>query len=149
MGKLHGVTRKIHYNKVMRVFTNGCFDVLHLGHIELLKHCAGLGEVIVGLNSDESVRRLKGSSRPLNSEHARNEVLKSIRYVSQVYVFNEDTPYRLIEWLKPDLIVKGGDYKPEEVVGNELCEVQIFNTIQGYSSTRYIEIISSTERSKA
>ncbi len=132
----------------MKVFTNGCFDVLHLGHIELLKYCASLGEVTVGLNSDQSVRRLKGPTRPLNSEQARKEILKSLRYVSEVIVFDEDTPRELIRRLKPDLIVKGGDYKPEEVVGNEFCEVRIFNTIQGYSSTRFIEIISSTESSK-
>lgn len=126
----------------MKVFTNGCFDVLHLGHVELLHYCASFGDVIVGLNSDASVKRLKGDSRPINSEQARMRILKSIKYVSEVFIFEEDTPYELIKSLKPDMIVKGGEYKAEEVVGNDISKVKIFKTIPGYSSTNIINKIS-------
>jgi rfaE bifunctional protein nucleotidyltransferase chain/domain len=123
----------------MKVFTNGCFDVLHRGHVELLSYCANIGEVIVGLNSDKSVKRLKGNSRPINNQEDRRIILESIKYVSKVIIFEEDTPYELIKILKPDLIVKGGDYLPNEVVGHDLSEVRIFDTLQGYSSTATIK----------
>jgi D-beta-D-heptose 7-phosphate kinase/D-beta-D-heptose 1-phosphate adenosyltransferase len=123
----------------MKVFTNGCFDVLHRGHVELLSYCANIGEVVVGLNSDKSVRRLKGNSRPINNQDDRRIILESIKYVSEVVIFEEDTPYELIKILKPDLIVKGGDYLPNEVVGYDLAEVRIFDTLKGYSSTTVIE----------
>ena len=129
----------------MLVFTNGCFDVLHLGHIELLEYCSSFGEVIVGLNSDESVRRLKGPSRPFNNEQARMKLLESIKYVSAVHIFQEDTPYELIKSIKPDLIVKGGDYIPEQVAGHVLCEVKIFETKEGYSSSGLIAQVSATD----
>ena len=119
--------------------TNGCFDILHRGHIELLKYCKTLGTVVVGLNSDSSVRRLKGVSRPYNSISDRKEVLESIRYIDKVLVFEEDTPYELIKTVKPDIIVKGGDYLPEDVVGNDLAEVKIFSYIDGYSTTSILE----------
>lgn len=130
----------------MKVFTNGCFDVLHLGHIELLKYCSSLGDVIVGLNSDESIKRLKGLSRPINDEQSRLRVLESIKYVSSVHIFHEDTPYELIKSLKPDLIVKGGDYKPEQIAGHDLCEVKIFETLDGYSSTAIIKKIFNSQK---
>jgi len=119
--------------------------VLHIGHVELLKYCASLGEVIVGLNSDESVRRLKGHSRPFNNVQARARILESIKYVGSVYIFQEDTPYELIKMIKPDLIVKGGDYKPEQVVGHDLCEVRIFEIIEGYSSSAIINVMSTSK----
>ena len=122
----------------MKVFTNGCFDVLHRGHIELLSYCANIGEVLVGLNSDKSVKRLKGNDRPVNNEKDRKLILESIRYVNEVIIFEEDPPYELIKILKPDLIVKGGDYLPNDVVGYDLCEVRIFDTLNGYSSTAVI-----------
>lgn len=125
----------------MKVFTNGCFDVLHRGHIELLSYCANIGEVLVGLNSDKSVKRLKGNDRPVNNEKDRKLILESIRYVNEVIIFEEDTPYELIKILKPDLIVKGGDYLPSDVVGYDLCEVRIFDTLKGYSSTAVINSI--------
>jgi D-beta-D-heptose 7-phosphate kinase/D-beta-D-heptose 1-phosphate adenosyltransferase len=129
----------------VKVFTNGCFDILHRGHIELLKYCASLGDVIVGLNSDESVARLKGPSRPLVRAEDRKIVLESIKYVESVYVFQEDTPYELIKILKPDLIVKGGDYQPHQVAGFDLCEVRIFNFLEGYSSSGLIRNLSGTQ----
>lgn len=126
----------------MKVFTNGCFDVLHLGHVELLKYASTFGEVIVGLNSDKSVRRLKGPSRPFNDEQTRLKILESIKYVGSVYIFDEDTPYDLIKLIKPNLIVKGGDYRIDEVVGSDLCEVKIFNILEGHSSSALIESIT-------
>ena len=118
----------------MIIFTNGCFDQIHIGHIRLLKYCHDIClrespfgfNFIVGINSDESVRRLKGPDRPKYPLAIRKEVLKSICYVSQVRVFEEDTPLELIKEIRPNIIVKGGDYKPEEVVGNEYAEVRIF-----------------------
>ena len=95
--------------------------------------------MIVGLNSDESVARLKGETRPVNSQEDRQEVLRAIKYVDRVIIFEEDTPYNLIKKTTPDIIVKGGDYKKEEVIGSDLCEVIIFNYLDGYSTTKTIE----------
>ena len=123
----------------MRIFTNGCFDILHRGHLELLKYCATLSPlVIVGLNSDSSVKRLKGENRPVNTQEDRMYALESLRFVHRVCIFEEDTPYELIKKIKPDIIVKGGDYKKEDVVGNDLCEVKIFNFKEGYSTTQIL-----------
>ena len=122
------------------VFTNGCFDVLHRGHVELLKFCKRIGDhVVVGINSDESIRRLKGEGRPINTLKDRKMMLEELRCVDKVIVFEEDTPYSLIQSLNPDIIVKGGDYTPEQVVGKDLAEVVIFGTIDGYSSTKTIK----------
>ena len=124
------------------IFTNGCFDILHRGHIELLSYCHCLGDmVIVGLNSDNSVKMLKGDTRPINNQQDRKFMLESLRYVHKVIVFNEDTPYNLIEEINPDIIVKGGDYLPENVVGNDLCKVVIFDYVKGYSTTEKIKSI--------
>lgn len=125
------------------IFTNGCFDILHRGHIELLKYCRSLGLVIVGLNSDASVKRLKGPQRPITSQEDRKIMLESCKYVDSVVIFDEDTPYDLIKKYRPDIIVKGGDYKESEVVGNDLASVHIFNFLDGYSTTKIIENISN------
>jgi D-beta-D-heptose 7-phosphate kinase/D-beta-D-heptose 1-phosphate adenosyltransferase len=125
-----------------KIFTNGCFDILHVGHVELLNYCATLGDVIVGLNSDLSVSRLKGKGRPINTAQDRKLLLLNLRSVSEVIIFNEDTPLDLIRNLKPDVIVKGGDYLANEVIGSELAEIKIFKFIEGYSSTSIINKIS-------
>jgi len=125
-----------------KIFTNGCFDILHVGHVELLNYCATLGDVIVGLNSDLSVSRLKGKGRPINTEQDRRHMLLNLRSVSEVVIFEEDTPLELIKHLKPDLIVKGGDYSADKVVGSELAEIRTFKFIEGYSSTSVINKIS-------
>jgi len=122
-----------------RIFTNGCFDILHRGHIELLKHCKSMGYVIVGLNSDSSVAGLKGPTRPYFCQDDREFMLKSCKFVDEVIIFNEETPYNLIKQVNPDIIVKGGDYKKEDVVGYDLAEVNIFNYIKGYSTTSILE----------
>ena len=126
------------------VFTNGCFDILHKAHVELLNYCASLGtRVVVGLNSDESVKRLKGEERPINNESDRKFILESLRCVSEVIIFSEDTPYDLIKTVRPDVIVKGGDYEREKVVGSDLCEVKIFEYVDGYSTTKTIQNIAN------
>ena len=125
------------------IFTNGCFDIVHRGHIELLKYCKSLGYAIVGLNSDQSVKRLKGETRPINSQEDRMELLLSLRFVDEVVIFADDTPLNLIKNIKPDIIVKGGDYKKEKVVGNEIAEVIIYDYIEGYSTTRIIQSLTN------
>jgi rfaE bifunctional protein nucleotidyltransferase chain/domain len=121
------------------VFTNGCFDVLHRGHIEYLKKSKALGtRLIVGLNSDASVRRLK-PGRPINNQDDRRAVLLALRFVDQVEIFEEDTPLELIKYIAPDIITKGGDYRPEQVIGSDLVEqTVIIPFLDGYSSTRII-----------
>jgi D-beta-D-heptose 7-phosphate kinase/D-beta-D-heptose 1-phosphate adenosyltransferase len=121
------------------VFTNGCFDVLHRGHIEYLRQSKSLGDMlIVGLNSDASVRRIKGSSRPVNHQEDRVCLLRALRFVDDVIVFDEDTPYELIKRLRPDIITKGGDYRTEEVVGSDISKVVILPYVSGYSTTRIL-----------
>ena len=125
------------------VFTNGCFDVLHRGHMELLKFCSSLGKVVVGLNSDSSVRGLKGPQRPIFHSTDRKFMLECCKYVDEVIIFKDDTPLNLIKNIKPDIIVKGGDYKREDVVGNDICDsVIIFNYLDGYSTTEIIKSLS-------
>jgi D-beta-D-heptose 7-phosphate kinase/D-beta-D-heptose 1-phosphate adenosyltransferase len=122
------------------VFTNGCFDVLHRGHVEYLKESRQLGtRLVVGLNSDASVKRLKGESRPVNNQDDRRAVLLALRWVDEVVIFDEPTPLQLIHRIKPDIITKGGDYKPEQVVGFTLVkQTVIIPFLDGYSSTRII-----------
>ena len=123
-----------------KVFTNGCFDILHRAHFELLRYCKGLGDwVIVGVNSDASIKRIKDPSRPYNKEDDRVFMLQGCKYVDEVIVFHEDTPLELVKKLSPSLIVKGGDYNVEDVAGHEIAEVKIFNYIEGYSTTRILE----------
>lgn len=130
------------------VFTNGCFDILHRGHIYYLSRARGLGDIlVVGLNSDLSVKRLKGEGRPLNSERARADVLGALAFVDFVVLFGEDSPLDLIRSVRPDLLVKGGDYKVEEIVGyNEMLswggEVTTIPLLEGYSTTSIIGGIS-------
>ena len=126
------------------VFTNGCFDIVHQGHLDLLSYCRSLGDrVIVGLNSDKSVKSLKGPGRPINSEIDRKYLLECLVFVDDVFIFDEETPYLLIKSIKPDIIVKGGDYLPEDVVGNDIAQVKIFNYVDGYSTTKKIQDISN------
>lgn len=127
------------------VFTNGCYDLLHPGHVHLLQHAKELGErLVVGLNSDDSVRRLKGPGRPILNEGDRAALLSSLSCVDLVVIFRDDTPLALIEALQPDILVKGGDYRPEQVVGKDMVEalggrVVILPLAQGYSTTGIVE----------
>ena len=139
----HYLAREHYFGKKI-VFTNGCFDVLHIGHIRLLLQAAEEGDIlIVGLNSDASVKRLKGESRPINTESNRAEMLATLIPVDCIIVFEEDTPEELIKMVKPHVIVKGGDYTPEQVVGGEFVksyggEVKIFPLVEGHSTTQLI-----------
>ncbi len=121
------------------VWTNGVFDILHPGHLELLKYAKNLGKkLIVGINDDESVRRLKGNGRPVNNFATRKQQLEMLPWVDEVVVFGEDTPQQILEIIRPDIIVKGGDYTTETTVGNELAEVKIFPIVKGHSTTEII-----------
>ncbi|EAK0493601.1 D-glycero-beta-D-manno-heptose-7-phosphate kinase [Campylobacter lari] len=127
------------------VFTNGCFDIMHYGHIKYLEKAKKLGDIlVVGLNSDESIKRLKGNSRPINLEFQRACMLASMYFVDYVVIFNEDTPYELIEFLKPDVLVKGADYKDKEVVGSNLVKkVELIDFEDGFSTTNIINRIAN------
>jgi len=127
------------------VFTNGCFDILHKGHIDYLRKSKALGDkLIVGLNSDESVKKLKGMCRPVNKQEDRKAVLEALEFVDGVVIFHSDTPYELIKHIEPDIITKGGDYKTkEEVVGNDLAEVVIIPFTDGYSTTNILEQLTN------
>jgi rfaE bifunctional protein nucleotidyltransferase chain/domain len=132
------------------VFTNGCFDVIHPGHVALLSQARKLGHyLLVGINSDRSVRALKGPGRPLQDEHARAQVLAALQDVDGVVVFDEDTPLELIRALVPDVLVKGGDYAPDRVVGREEVEraggrVVIVPLVPGHSSSSVAERMRQT-----
>lgn len=131
------------------VLTNGCFDILHKGHIETLKFAAEQGEhLVVALNSDDSVRRLKGPERPVKSLQDRMDLIASLDFVDFVVSFEEDTPQKLIGWSSPAIIVKGGDYKAEEVVGSDVAEIRIAPTIEGLSTTSILEKANKKDPSK-
>lgn len=138
--------RNEHRNQKI-VFTNGCFDILHIGHLRYLQEAKKLGDIlIIGLNSDASVKRLKGKERPINSKTDRAEMLGVLGFVDYIAVFDEDTPLALIKRIQPDVLVKGGDYKPEEVVGRKEVEgwggkLVLLPFVDGRSSTSIIEKI--------
>lgn len=124
------------------VFTNGCFDILHRGHIDTLAKAADCGDVlIVGVNADASVKKLqKGDSRPLQDEQSRALIIASLAFVSAVIIFEEETPYNLIKAIQPDVLVKGGDYKVEQIAGHDIVlarggEVKLIPLVEGFSTT--------------
>jgi len=129
------------------VFTNGCFDILHRGHLQILTDSAAAGDIlVVGLNTDASVRKLKGENRPVNEESFRALMMASIQIVDAVTLFEEDTPLQLIRVLEPDVIVKGGDYTIDQIVGGEYVlrrggEIKIVPIVKGYSTSALIEAI--------
>jgi D-beta-D-heptose 7-phosphate kinase/D-beta-D-heptose 1-phosphate adenosyltransferase len=127
------------------VFTNGCFDILHIGHVKYLEIAKSFGDVLIlGLNSDSSVKRLKGESRPINSEYDRAYILAALECVDYVVVFEEDTPYELIKAVKPNILVKGGDYEGKEVVGSDIAdELRLVEFVDGKSTTNIIKKINS------
>lgn len=127
------------------VFTNGCFDIIHPGHLDVIRKCRELagpkGTVVVALNSDASVKRLKGPSRPFFDENTRCEIVTNVVGVDFAVTFEEDTPRQLLEALRPHIVVKGGDYQASEVVGSDLALVVIVPTRQGFSTTETIRKI--------
>ncbi len=131
-------------NKII-VFTNGVFDIIHPGHIELLRSAKSFGDfLILALNTDSSVKKIKGDKRPIFSLNERIKILSSIVYVDLIVSFEEETPYEVIKFLKPDILVKGGDYRIEDVIGREFVkEVKIVPYLEGYSTTKIIERIKN------
>ena len=139
--------KKIKEENKKIVFTNGCFDILHVGHVRYLSKAKKLGNIlIVGLNSDQSVKKLKGDNRPINIFEDRATLLASLRFVDLVIIFEEKTPENLIKKIKPDILVKGGDYDIKDIVGYKTVienggEVKVLGFQDGYSSSNYINKI--------
>ena len=125
------------------IFTNGCFDILHIGHIKYLEKAKSFGDILIlGLNSDNSIKRIKGDNRPINSERDRAYILASLEVVDYLVIFDQDTPYELIQLIKPDVLVKGGDYEGKNVVGQDIAkELKIVKLIDGKSTSKTIEKI--------
>ena len=129
------------------VFTNGCFDILHLGHVEYLNEAKAQGDkLIVAINSDRSVRELKGPDRPINNEHDRAQMLLNLKAVDCVVVFDEETPLEIIKLINPKVLVKGGDWKPEQIVGSDYVlkhggEVKSLMFKNGYSTSNLIKAV--------
>ena len=129
------------------VFTNGCFDLIHLGHIEVIARSADLGDIlIIGINTDNSIKRLKGKNRPIVEEISRAKQLAALEFVDAVVLFDQDTPIDLIKMINPNIITKGGDYNTDQVIGNDIVtqndgEVVIIPLTQGYSTTSILEKI--------
>lgn len=126
------------------IFTNGCFDILHWGHVYYLKQAKELGDILVlALNTDDSVKKLKGDSRPINNQQDRALVINELKSIDYVTFFSEETPYNIIKILKPNIIAKGGDYSPEQVVGKDIIEnyggsVEIIPFVEGKSTTNIV-----------
>ena len=139
--KLHSQGKKI-------VFTNGCFDILHVGHVKYLEVAKSYGDVLIlGLNADSSVRKLKGPTRPINTQDDRAYILASLESVDYVVIFEEETPYELIKLIKPHVLVKGGDYEGKEVVGQEIAdELKLVQFVDGKSTTNTIKRIQENEK---
>jgi len=135
-------------NDLKIVFTNGCFDLLHLGHVDYLAKARGLGhKLIIGLNTDASVSRIKGPSRPVKDQNSRATILAAMQFVDAVIFFDEETPINLITCVQPDVLVKGGDYTLEGIVGHEMVlakggEVKTIPFVEGYSSSKLIAKIA-------
>ena len=136
-----------HSDREKVVFTNGCFDIVHVGHVDYLEKARHLGDrLIVGLNTDDSVRTLKGNDRPINDEISRARVLAALTFVDAVVLFSEDTPYELIKELTPDILVKGSDYLAENIVGADIViknggKVETIEFVSGFSTSNIISKI--------
>ncbi len=140
-----------HYMGLKVVFTNGCFDIIHKGHVDYLSRASSLGDrMIIGLNTDKSVGDLKGTNRPIQDERSRAEILASMFFVDAVVLFDEETPFELINFLKPDILVKGSDYSIDKIVGADVVlanggQVETMDFIDGYSTTNIINKIKNTK----
>jgi D-beta-D-heptose 7-phosphate kinase/D-beta-D-heptose 1-phosphate adenosyltransferase len=134
--------KKYYYGKKI-IFTNGCFDIIHIAHLKLLKYSKSIGDIlIVGLNSDYSIKKNKGDLRPINNENDRIDFLLQLDFIDHIIVFSDNTPFNILSIIKPDVIVKGGDYTEDNIIGKEFCkEVIIFNYINNKSTTNIINKI--------
>ncbi|MBN2040549.1 MAG: D-glycero-beta-D-manno-heptose 1-phosphate adenylyltransferase [Spirochaetes bacterium] len=147
--KIDDVCRQLRQENKTIATTNGCFDILHLGHVEYLQAASEICDcLIVGINSQDSVRKLKGSSRPVNSEISRVSVIASLGFVDFCVIFSQDTPVELLKKVKPDVHIKGGDYKPEELIEKKVVEdnggiIQILPLVTGYSTSSIIGKLKS------
>ena len=143
--EIENLTKRLALKNKKIVFTNGCFDILHKGHVSYLNIAKSFGDVlIVGLNSDASVRALKGENRPVNEEDDRAYMLSALESVDYVVVFNDDTPYELIKKIQPHTLVKGADYEGKEVVGSDIAkETRLVEFVEGKSTTKLIEKIKN------
>lgn len=134
------------------VFSNGCFDLFHLGHVQYLAKAADLGtKFIIGLNSDASVKKIKGNGRPIQSEESRKFILAALHFVDAVILFDEETPYNLIKAINPHILVKGNDYKPEEIAGYDIVknnggEIHTIELVPDYSSSKIIDKIKTLDK---
>lgn len=134
------------------VFTNGCFDILHPGHVYCLKEAKKRGDIlIVGLNSDSSIKKIKGKNRPFFKEEERIMMLSAIEFIDFIILFSEETPYELIKMIKPDVLIKGGSYKKDDVVGKNIVEenngiVEIIPNLKSYSTTNIVNMIISRNK---
>jgi D-beta-D-heptose 7-phosphate kinase/D-beta-D-heptose 1-phosphate adenosyltransferase len=129
------------------VFTNGCFDLFHVGHLHILRESSKLGdELYVGVNSDNSIKKIKGKNRPIINEVQRLEIISSIKYVTKAILFDEETPIKLIEHINPNIIVKGGDYNKEDIVGADLAKVVIIPLIDDISTSDILKKINMIHR---
>ena len=146
-GSIKNLALRLKSDRKKIVFTNGCFDIIHAGHVSYLNEAKKFGDVlIVGLNSDKSVKRLKGIERPVMGEKDRAYILANIKPVDYVVIFDEDTPYNLINLINPDILVKGGDYEGKEVVGKDIVEsaggkTVLINFVEGKSTSGIIKKI--------
>ena len=145
-----GIVRQWKLDGRKVVFTNGCFDILHLGHVDYLEKARALGDnLVLGLNTDDSISRFKGANRPIQDENSRAHILASLQFIDLVVFFNEDTPLSLISELLPDVLVKGSDYLAENIVGADVVKrsggvVKTIDFVPGYSTTRIVEKIKRT-----
>lgn len=144
--EISSIISELKNNDKKIVFTNGCFDILHIGHVKYLEKAKNFGDILIlGLNSDDSTHRLKGKNRPINTQDNRAYILASLEVVDYVVIFNEDTPLDLIKLIKPDVLVKGGDYEGKEVVGQDVAkELKLVQFIDGKSTSKTIERIKNT-----
>ena len=141
------IADNLHKQNKKVVFTNGCFDILHVGHVKYLEEAKSYGDVLIlGLNADSSVRKLKGDSRPINTQDDRAYILASLESVDYVVIFEEETPYELIKLVNPDILVKGGDYEGKEVVGQDIAkELKLVQFVDGKSTTNTIKRIENAK----
>jgi len=141
------LAKKLHSKGKKIVFTNGCFDILHAGHVKYLEEAKSYGDILIlGLNADSSVKKLKGPSRPINTQDDRAYILASLESVDYVVIFEEETPYELIKLVQPHILVKGGDYEGKDVVGQDIAqELRLVQFVDGKSTTKIIQRIQNNE----
>ena len=141
------LAKKLHDKGKKIIFTNGCFDILHAGHVKYLEEAKSYGDILIlGLNADSSVRKLKGPTRPINNQDDRAYILASLESVDYVVIFEEETPYELIKLIQPHVLVKGGDYEGKDVVGQDIAqELRLVQFVDGKSTSKIIQRIQNNE----